>query len=81
MKDVNILIATPDVTSVRKRSFPVTSANGLTRAVQFTLMEGDEFIILACDGLWDVIPSEVAVRFIRSFKKSERPGLWLSYCR
>ncbi|SPQ95606.1 unnamed protein product (mitochondrion) [Plasmodiophora brassicae] len=54
MKDVNILIATPDVTS-------------------FTLMEGDEFIILACDGLWDVIPSEVAVRFIRSFRKSERP--------
>ena len=31
----------------------------------FTLMAEDEFIVLACDGLWDVLPSQRAVEIAR----------------
>lgn len=31
----------------------------------YRLMDGDEFIIMACDGLWDVISNHEAVNFVR----------------
>lgn len=34
------------------------------RAVQ--LCENDEFCIIACDGLWDVMSHEVSVQFVRA---------------
>ena len=36
------------------------------------LEEGDEFIILACDGIWDAISNEGAVRFIRNALRTEQ---------
>lgn len=32
---------------------------------QYNLMDSDEFIIMACDGLWDVISNHEAVNFVR----------------
>ncbi|KAF9674321.1 hypothetical protein SADUNF_Sadunf10G0115200 [Salix dunnii] len=32
---------------------------------QFMLTEDDEFMIIGCDGIWDVMPSQYAVSFVR----------------
>ena len=32
---------------------------------EFQLQGGDEFMILACDGIWDVLTSEQCVAFVR----------------
>jgi protein phosphatase 1G len=36
------------------------------------LEEGDEFMILACDGIWDVVTNEEAVSFIREGLRTEQ---------
>jgi hypothetical protein len=43
-------------------------AKGLSSVPEITkchLTDDDEFVILACDGLWDVMPSQAAVSFVR----------------
>jgi len=36
------------------------------------LEDGDEFIILACDGIWDVVTNEEAVQFVREGLRSQK---------
>jgi len=38
-----------------------------------TLREGDEFLVIACDGIWDVMTSQQCIDFVRSRLKSDTP--------
>ncbi len=64
--------------------FGVTADPELT---EYTLSEGDEFVIIASDGIWDVVDNNQAVQVIQNFitKGGERGGwdpheaaIWLS---
>jgi serine/threonine protein phosphatase PrpC len=53
------VIADPDVTAFRPNAASVMQASG------HIAMEVDEFIIIATDGLWDVVTSQQAVSYVR----------------
>lgn len=38
----------------------------LSTIIQVELNQSDEFVIVACDGLWDVIDCAEAIRFTRA---------------
>jgi len=42
---------------------------------EYDLTPENEFLILACDGLWDKLTYDNAVQFIASYKKDKRPAL------
>jgi serine/threonine protein phosphatase PrpC len=46
----------------------------------FKLNENDEFVILACDGLWDVVQNHEAVNFVKDHKNNNHTEFYqLSY--
>lgn len=40
---------------------------------EHTLSEGDEFIVLACDGIWDVMTSQRCIDFVRERLNASKP--------
>ena len=54
-----------------KRNLPLVSSE--PDMTEHTIHEGDEFFILACDGLWDFVSSEQAVQFVRQRLKPHVP--------
>ena len=47
------------------------AVSGAVEIEPFSLKEGDEFVVLASDGLWDVMSSQEAVDFVHEKLKSE----------